>query len=540
MSTLTPSSVDASTRLLRILASLAAQLDPVKGIKATTLKALVEDVEDIGKGHGESLSSEVQQLLSTAASSCSCSTTSTVSYLDCLPFHATLARALPLLLVLPVPRPSPFLSLPAELVAHIVGFCQTDDLRLRQNTNLALSRTCRLLHRAVSPILDAEMHLFTPGQLERAADEVELVGFSRRSRRPTRAITTFSCDLGISDITRQSDGRWAGRHLVPLTESFGTDGASPLKHLRMHFRADEAGSQGGSVQNSLLRALGATNFDWQYLFSDQFQDLSELWYPVAGLEYDLQGFLDAVLSQWDLTRVHLGQASLPYYNHPNAILDYFDPRREKAVQPFFASFTVFAAPFLTLYPSDALKLFHKPTTSPPLQHLELSIHYCQPEHHLGPLVKVLTFLAPTLRHLSLRLKGAGPAAPGGAQLENDLLEALRPCQHLTTLELGGYDCDGQNLRDILEALPALRHFTLLPAIRAHANAHTFSLLAVLEEFSAPHLESFTCCTSRFKEDGPKDRFGEAELREWMEKCEEQGIEAKVEWRESEIAWLRLP
>ncbi|GAA5862838.1 hypothetical protein JCM8547_006565 [Rhodosporidiobolus lusitaniae] len=100
----------------------------------------------------------------------------------------TLARALSLLSRPSSPSPpSPFSRLPAELNARVVHFGQSDDLRLQQNTNLALSRTCRALYLAVRPILAAELHLFKPGQLER----------------------------------RRNDGSWTGKLVCPLIEVLG-------------------------------------------------------------------------------------------------------------------------------------------------------------------------------------------------------------------------------------------------------------------------------------------------------------------------------
>ncbi|GAA6035347.1 hypothetical protein JCM8097_008825 [Rhodosporidiobolus ruineniae] len=166
MSTLSPSAVDASRRLLRILASLVVQLDPVKGIKASTLRGFVEDVEDIGKEHGASLDATVRKLLSKAASSVPLDVP-LVPYAVCISLHLALSQVLDALVQAGPAAESAFSRLAPELVDAIVAYCQDDDFRLRQNTNLALSRTCWAFNRSTSPILAAEMHLFTPGQLER-------------------------------------------------------------------------------------------------------------------------------------------------------------------------------------------------------------------------------------------------------------------------------------------------------------------------------------------------------------------------------------
>lgn len=78
--------------------------------------------------------------------------TTSLPYTTALPLLTSLTRAAGLAASSP-PSPSPFSLLPNELIARVVHFCQDDDFRLRQNTNLALASTCRAFNCAAQPIL---------------------------------------------------------------------------------------------------------------------------------------------------------------------------------------------------------------------------------------------------------------------------------------------------------------------------------------------------------------------------------------------------
>ncbi|GAA6035311.1 hypothetical protein JCM8097_008811 [Rhodosporidiobolus ruineniae] len=532
MSTLTPSAVDASTRLLRVLSLLTAQLDPAKGIKATTLKALAEDVEDIRKEYEESLSSVVEQLLVNVVYSLSFPATSTAPYADCVFVIRCLHQLLDLLLVPPSPpRPSPFLRLPAELVAHIVEFCQTDDLRLRQNTNLALSRTCRLFHRVVSPILNAEMHLFTASQLERAAEKVA------QSKPHRLAITALTCDLPVAEIRRQDSGQWAGRRLLPLLLELHR--RSDLRILALDFKAD-LNRQPSWIghDEDLSRALGVSEHDWPYHFFVPFEKLEEVHLPIASPDHPhLMTFsVLAGRTKW-LKRFSLGRSSTPYYLDADTATSFLS--RGDPVEPKFSALTVFAAPFLTLYPAVALQLFRplSPTSPSPLRHLELSLHMADPGQDLVPLAELLAHLSPSLRRLALRIQCPAHVYDHHAT-EESLVDAFAECALLEHLEIGVEGMGPRTAVRTLERLPRLRHVILLPTAPLRAYSNLQQLLSLfLRTSSITSLTSFTICTPREMEDLSDVLYGEEDLRKWAEVCEEKRIELVVDPRPLECEWV---
>lgn len=91
--------------------------------------------------------------------------TSALPYPSAISLVAKISTVADLLLSSSPLSTPPISNLPAELFSRIVHFCQDDNVRLRQNTNLALSRTSRSFYLAVQAVLAAEAHLFTTSQL---------------------------------------------------------------------------------------------------------------------------------------------------------------------------------------------------------------------------------------------------------------------------------------------------------------------------------------------------------------------------------------
>ncbi|GAA6043543.1 hypothetical protein JCM8097_001214 [Rhodosporidiobolus ruineniae] len=446
MSTLPQSAVDASTRLLRVLASVAAQLDPVKGIKATTLRGFAEDIEDIRKDQFDLFSFERRP----------------GPYLDAVSAHETLSTALRLLASPPPPStPSPFLRLPTELVARIVYFCQTDDLRLRQNTNLALSRTCRLFNRHASPILAREMRLYTPGQVERADAATDALCARRRKIR----IQELTVDVKLDEIKRQPDGSWPGRRLKLLITWLLDRNCLSTLYLHVRTPADATATALAEPEQHatrVLNALGMDHREWWWQLPDV-QDLHLPAVPSSRDEYSLFGPPDS------LRRLRLGLSSPPYRCDPEKLRrarEYHDRlqarRAELDEEPLEARFEVFAAPYHTFFPDD-LRALVVPTCRPvTLTRLDVVVRLVDIRQDAHDLASILHALSPTLCHLALRLRYRGLFE---SAIDKAVLPAVAACKRLEHFELGGADAGEGTMQafvDCLDSLPLLRTLVLLP------------------------------------------------------------------------------
>ncbi|GAA6035217.1 hypothetical protein JCM8097_006424 [Rhodosporidiobolus ruineniae] len=365
-------SVDASTRLLRVLTSLTAQLDPVKGIDAKTARRTAEDVDDIVEDYGTSLSSDICQLLTSASSSLSALSTSIVPYSACLSAHLSLARALSLFADSPPTRPSPFSRLPTELVDRIVELCQggddDGDMRLRQKTNLALASTCRAFHRSAQPILRREVHLFTLGLL---------------------------CDLSIQELKLRNDGSWPGRHVETVLPEL-----SKLEVLHVHFRPSMPFTQyrNGS-EDQVFQALGLEEDMWNYLFDKP--TLRDLRMPL---------FAQHQLSDYAFNKVpfnpppHLTRLAIGHRDYP-LDLDLWVPHLVQLPgYPRGHNYTHLSLPWLPIQPSDLLELIRPaPDLVSNLVHLEvLLMFYDDAAAAVDDLEELFAYLAPSLRSLTIR------------------------------------------------------------------------------------------------------------------------------------------
>ncbi|GAA6035384.1 hypothetical protein JCM8097_008849 [Rhodosporidiobolus ruineniae] len=532
MSALPPPAVDASTRLLRVLASLVVQLDPVKGIKATTLKALAEDIEDIGKEHGEGSSSDVVPLLTSADASLSNPDGVSVTYTACLAAQTSLARALELLALPPPPlSPSPFLRLPAELVARIVDFCQTDDLRLRQSTNLALSRTCRLFRRHAAPILATEMSLFTAGQIERAAAAVAAKSSNEL------VVKDLVIDVALRDIERRSQAEWAGRRIMPLVDRLLED--CSLRTLQIHIRqppSPEERFDPPRYREDVLAALG-TDTNWYYY---QFPNVEELHLPSL--------FNDVSHNLFDppaaLRHLGLGVSSPPATVPPedqSAVLMAAQTRRAEhgarggAISDI--NYEVLAMPYIALFPRDLRALVLPPSLSTPtLTHLEITVCLDNSRLDCEAIAAILRSLAPSLRRLALRTI----VVPAAGQIHNYIDDfqllvppALATCTSLEHFEIGGECVDNSVFSSTgIGLLPRLRTLFVLP-LTPHRGGH----------YLGPHircmaaLRHLTVLTPILSTLSMTDVWNNRLVEEITIACEERGIELVIKEETAERAWL---
>ncbi|GAA6035333.1 hypothetical protein JCM8097_008819 [Rhodosporidiobolus ruineniae] len=525
MSALPPSAVDASTRLLRVLASVAAQLDPVKGIKATTLKALAEDVEDIRKEHGESLSSDIRQLLSTAVATFISSSTPAVPYSNCHPAYTALSQALPLLLLPPrppsPPRPSPFLSLPAELVAHVVGFCQTDDLRLRQNTNLALSRTCRLFHRVVSPILAVEMHLFTAGQVEGAYEKVKTMS----------SLTTLTIDVSLDDVERKSSDRWAGRCIPPLIDHAARLGAGVVHlHIRappsldLHAPANNAVAYANAVQ----QALGIGGSGW----APPIRMVTDLCLP------DVRGITTSNLPYRPSTafkRLRLGTTSPPSHSradHAHRALQASRIGQDAGESPKSYAYEVLALPHRLFYPEDALPLLLPPVLpAPTLTHLEIAFQLADVDRDCRTVARILRDLAPSLRHLAVRIQRQDAEWEDKEEVQDTVFPALRFCTKLEHLEVGGNVVTFDYFL-AAKSLPHLRTLVALPS----DDPNTTDLISYASKLP-PSLRTLVVYVQDLSSTSSMSTFNNRVLSELMTACEGRPWSLVLKEDVAEEAWL---
>ncbi|GAA6035228.1 hypothetical protein JCM8097_006428 [Rhodosporidiobolus ruineniae] len=384
-------SVDASTRLLRVLTLLTAQLDPVKGIDSKTARRAAEDVNDIVEEHGMSLSSDVRQLLASASSSLSPSSTSTVPYFVCLSAHLSLARALPLFADSPPTRPSPFSRLPAELVDRIVALCQGDDddgdMRLRQNTNLALASLAAPSTAPLSPTS------------------------AGRHERDVAAVTTSTISLALSDIKLRKDGRWAGAHLVSFLRQLHN-----VEVLRVEFDPELSEDDTAS--------------DLQAELSDALDFGSE-----PGAHSTTTSRLCVAYPSPPSPKIIL----------PASIIFCSSRRRACPVSPrdykrdAEQRYTHLLLPWLALRPSHMLDLVRPfSNIAPQLRHLETFLVF---EHDLQTTISAIeelfSSLAPTLESLVLRLDTDQDWDwQQKNNVTNALCQGLARCDKLKHLELG--------------------------------------------------------------------------------------------------------
>ncbi|BGP12896.1 hypothetical protein JCM10213_005151 [Rhodosporidiobolus nylandii] len=439
-----PSSARVARALLRLSTGLAGHVDPLEGGDGRAMRRLAEELREVLEDTQGTLDPDVVRLLSSAQSTLS-SSESTLPYVDCLSAHFAIARTL-------------------------------------SNTNLALTRTCTAFYAAVAPILAAEIHLFTAGQLERVAARF------RSDRKLKNGVRELTVRLELAEITEQRDQRWAGRFLVPLIESLASSKAFTTLHLR--FRA-ENGCEGGTeaFQSRLFTALGLGESDWWDLAVFELRGVRDLVLPSVGPVGSSHVAINALLrSGAALERVQIGSSAFPYHVSPEDIAKERSGPSQR-VHPFNApQLRSLAIPFFTFFPGDLSLLAPDNAPPPPLERLELSIRLDSPATDGDPVAAFLGRLAPSLRHLSLRFRGEGHS--GTEAFKKVLLNALADLE-LESLEIGGHPITEVFFIDVVERVPSLRHLTMLPT--TSMDFDHWQLIDACDSMPSS-LRTFTVCT----------------------------------------------
>ncbi|GAA5892506.1 hypothetical protein JCM6882_005634 [Rhodosporidiobolus microsporus] len=482
MTTLNRPALDANARLLCIVSSFSAQLDAVRGATAKAVKRCMEDVQELLDDADASPSRDVRHLLTSALSALSASlgTSEPLPYLECARALSSLASALPLLAVpvSPPPVSSPISRLPAELVALIVSFCQDEDLRLRQNTNLALALTCLAFYEAVDPILAVEVHLFTAGQIERVAQRV------REEAGMDMGITTLTADLALEDIKRQPDGRWPGGALLMMLASLSGP-LCQLKVLKFRFRPSQR-DPSNTYGRELAAALGVDDVEFNLMFGgrQQYPSLEELHFP--SLDYGAHAhtaggaLFEPPCGIRSLSIGHTAYPSFVDWEDLQANLAferelYQVSKRRRALQEL----RTLSLPWFQFKPQDFLPLVIATTTAPPppLRHLEVTFALEDLARDLPVVEEIFTCLAPSLRRLALRIVRTEEAewTLFEPEYRGGIGRALRPLAQLEHLEVGGDALD--SILSDADPFPSLRHLTLLPySVIPHSDQTPFRLI----------------------------------------------------------------
>ncbi|BGP12938.1 hypothetical protein JCM10213_004358 [Rhodosporidiobolus nylandii] len=515
-----------SARLLRVVSLLAAQVDP-EGARTRSLDPLREDVRELLDEEGFRLSKAVQSLLSSAVASLS-SATSTIPYLDCLSALSAITSALPLLVYPSSPRPSSFSRLPAELVTCIIDFCQDEDLRLRQNTNFALSSTCRALYTAVRPILAAELHLFTARQLERVATRCKKDALS------FRRVETLSVDLELAEIERQPDSRWAGRLLFPFVADLKNHGC--LRSLHVRFRPPHPPSlrNGVRIDNAseyFFAALGLDPETWQEITcGTELSGLDEL--VLAMLEDYPDETIAALVRESGATRLRLGDSSAPHLVSATAIDRALPGGIRESNEGLAEQYEQLAMPFAAFHPATLSSILLSPTGPPILQHFEATFRLRDFDEDLDALLDLLRGLAPSLRHFCGRFKRTEHDLDDVDDFQTRLAGVLRSCEKLEHLEIGGSIID-ERIAPELDNFPSLRTVVFLPM---GSILEPDVLLCTLPT-GCPTLRQITVCTPDISQCNSQDPWSEHNLSYGIWRGERANIQVRYEERAVEWDWV---
>ncbi|GAA6035325.1 hypothetical protein JCM8097_008816 [Rhodosporidiobolus ruineniae] len=518
----------ATARLLRVVGALITLVDPKKGVKASLLSGLVNEIKEVAEECGSSLSSDVRQRFTSATSSLTSSVDTFVPYTACLSAHVSLARALQLLAV---PSPSsapPFSKLPVELVAKIVKHCQVDDVRVRQATNLALSRTCRFFRPSVLPILKAEMHLFTPRQLEVVAKQI------RADERGYPALKHLTVDVELDAIQLQQDGSWPGRRIPYVVDALLD--TAPLETLHVHIRPTPsvnllaAANSVSEYTAAIEEALALEPDGWHI----QVGSVADLAVPCAlSIDYGnlFGGFAvrDGVSS---IRRLRVGTSGPPpctadavEFRHLRILYDDQQAKRAQQGQDTHGfAFETLALPYHLFYPADLLPLvFPTWSLSPTLTHLEVALSISNMQIDSKTTAHILTCLAPSLRRLTLRLVFNTNYIVDFDVFENLVTPALKECTRLEHLKLGGNALDVT----ILNAVRVLRRLQTLVILSSPDGLDDLAFLPDEVSHFPSSLRSLTL----------GERYiGSDTLNRLMTACEENEIEYRNEPSDAEDRW----
>ncbi|GAA5892494.1 hypothetical protein JCM6882_005630 [Rhodosporidiobolus microsporus] len=534
MTTVDPA-VALSARLLRLSTSLAALVDPAEGAKAVLVQPLVDEMKRVLDQESALVTPEVNTLLSSAIDSLSSpsDTSPSLSYTSLVTAVARITAAAERLATSSV-LPPPLARLPTELVARIVQFVQDEpDILLRQRTNLTLSRSTRLLHTLVQPILNVEVAVGTPRQLEWLADKVENIGAD------ALGFKCVSIDLHLDELKRTQDGSWPGRLVFPTLGGLATRGH--LESLSVRLRSASPWSLNGrgayatSYGDEIEEVLGLADDDWWDFChrgpNSGLPPIADLDLPNLSSTSNRSDFRGSLYQRSNKVRhLRIGCTSPPSITSASSLrLERLEYERDLQIGRTTAGFhyDVLAVPFHTFYPSDFLPLIAPvtPSTTPTITHLEVTFRIANEQQDLPVIAQILTTLSPSLRRLALRIKYDGIADYKAA-----VLPALQSCQALEHLEMGGNFVDDDAL-ETLGYLFKLRRLVLLSWSTEDFDVYTFA-----DSLSSDG--SRMCITLCLP--GPQIPFAgwpPHHLRYFIETCSCQGYSLRIEERPEEWAWM---
>ncbi|GAA6005599.1 hypothetical protein JCM10207_005265 [Rhodosporidiobolus poonsookiae] len=541
-----PPHVALATRLLRVVSLLSGQLVPSTGLKASAAALVVDELKEVWRRTSGAcrrctlsafltfsppltlLPQDIRQLLDTAISSLS-APTSIVPYLIALNSQLGLMAILPrLALPSPPSAPSVFSRLPAELVTHIVRDCQDDNLRLRQNTNLALASTCRAFHAAVQPIVRREVHLFTPGQLERAHHS-----FPRRSTRAA-GIEVLSVDIGPEELDL-TDASWPGRHLSTLIAR-----CESLQSIRLRFGSATSSNYPLPV-NDIWSTMSALGVDW-YDFMEEIAALPQLqsldvpvWNEELGVVYPSRNWHKPGAK---LRHFRLGESTQP--------VDFSAEDTARHIEDYGwlsrpHPYTTLATPFIPFFPKNFLPFLELSPATPSFEHVEVLFELRDLTTDLEHLDDVFRCLSSRIRHLVVRFRTFDRAtvpSDGILLFGTRLSRALSQCAKLEHLEFGGALMSNQLFEGVLKAdLPALHTLVLLPFEygRLALELSVPTCISALRDHARGRRIVF--CAPRLVEQMLDDPFESSSLAYALNSTEEWGVRFEVEERIAEWAWV---
>ncbi|BGP12863.1 hypothetical protein JCM10213v2_000780 [Rhodosporidiobolus nylandii] len=440
----------ASAALLRVLASLISHIDPVKGGKASAMRRAREELSEVVEELKGGLSQDVLVLLSSAGQILTSSDQPSLPFSAAVSAVSALSHAAELLVIAASPpHTPPFSRLPAELVARVVELCQVEDVRVRQNTNSALAATCRSLHAGVRPILEREVHLFRPGQLERVSP------LFRSGMRKPEQLETLTVELDLDDLKLQPDGRFNGRHLHSLlslvrdhVERFHLH-LTPLRNPRPTARL---------TTDDNLNAAGLGEAWDRIIQRSQFRDVS---LPRAYIESTRYHYSWIFCSAYNgIRRLRIGQSDQPQMDEPLNVPEAEGAAYERLALPWLA---VSPRVLLHLLSLDNGEAGGTDPRASHITHLEVTLTFESTsglEDRVAHIRRVFS-RTPHLTHLTLRLRSSALPRPDAQSFARVLAHALCLCGELVHLEIGGTDFEDDFFPPVFKH-SSLRTIVLLP------------------------------------------------------------------------------
>ncbi|GAA6043552.1 hypothetical protein JCM8097_001218 [Rhodosporidiobolus ruineniae] len=429
-----------------------------------------------------------------------------------------------------------------------VGTSSVDDLRVRQDTNSALSRTCQAFHRAVSPILAAERHIFTPRQLLAVASALNLdaADDAKAETKNASQIRQVSIMLTTEQLERNPGDSWCGRLVEPLGLQLFT--RSGCKSLRLRFHPEASQTPVDDIMitpqpryNSLLRACGMSVSDWCGFLEECFKNLEEVEVPVFGRNFLFTAsLLDGILNFRSVTAARFGTSAVPYeFSSEDVKLD-LEQLDHRGTTFDICHLELLSAPFLNFAPTDFLPLIRPslPSSPPRLRHLDITFELvAEPsdlETGLSALTAIFAALAPTLRRLALRIRFDGYNSRDAETANRGVATAIALCTRLEHLEVGGRPLRDDLLPLVLPSLPRLQHLSVLPLLGLFDIYRIPDLLA---DHLPSGLRSLVLCVPDDVELDADAGWTERPMRRAVELCARRTIRLELEARRVEERWM---